>query len=54
MDAELIHVVDNGKLAESGTHAELLAKNGIYARLYHLQFSDQQLENDVSLQAAGE
>jgi len=54
MDADLIHVVDNGKLAESGTHAELLAKNGIYARLYHLQFSDQQLEHDVSLQAAGE
>ena len=54
MDADLIHVVDNGKLAESGTHAKLLAKNGIYARLYHLQFSDQQLENDVSLQAAGE
>jgi hypothetical protein len=29
-------------VAESGTHAELLAHNGIYARLYRTQFSDQE------------
>ncbi|MEK9677331.1 MAG: ATP-binding cassette domain-containing protein, partial [Rhodospirillaceae bacterium] len=42
MDADLIHVINDGTLAESGTHAELLARDGIYARLYQLQFSDQQ------------
>ena len=54
MDADLIHVIDKGKLSESGTHAELLAKNGIYARLYQLQFSDQQMAEQARLRAAGE
>ena len=54
MDADLIHVIDKGKLSESGTHAELLAKNGIYARLYQLQFSDQQMAEQTRLRAAGE
>ena len=54
MDADLIHVIDKGKLSESGTHAELLAKNGIYARLYQLQFSNQQMAEQARLRAAGE
>ena len=32
-----IVVLDEGRLAEIGTHAELLAKNGVYARMYRLQ-----------------
>ncbi len=36
--ADVIHVFDRGKVAESGTHAALLAKNGLYARLHALQF----------------
>jgi ATP-binding cassette subfamily B protein len=36
--ADLIHVVDRGRLVESGTHRELLATGGAYARLYRLQF----------------
>ncbi|WP_424636767.1 ABC transporter ATP-binding protein [Embleya sp. AB8] len=37
-DADLILVVDGGRIAERGTHAELLARNGLYADLYHRQF----------------
>ena len=33
-------VVHRGRIAETGTHAELLMRNGIYARLYRLQFVD--------------
>ena len=32
--ADCLYVVDNGVIAESGTHDELIAGNGIYKRLY--------------------
>ncbi|MHC3468625.1 ABC transporter ATP-binding protein [Streptomyces sp. 7R007] len=35
--ADLVHVLDQGRLAESGTPEELLAAGGIYAELYALQ-----------------
>ena len=35
LDASRIYVLDRGRVAESGTHAELLARNGLYADLYH-------------------
>ena len=38
MDADLIHVLDDGRLVESGNHDELLAQGGLYARLCRLQF----------------
>ncbi len=37
-DANQILVISNGVVAEDGTHAELLQKNGIYAGLYRTQF----------------
>lgn len=37
-DADKILVVSGGVVAENGTHAELLQKNGIYAELYRTQF----------------
>ncbi|OWW18983.1 lipid A export permease/ATP-binding protein MsbA [Noviherbaspirillum denitrificans] len=37
--ADRIVVVADGAIAETGTHAELLDKNGVYANLYHLQFA---------------
>ncbi|HEX7078027.1 MAG TPA: ABC transporter ATP-binding protein [Candidatus Eisenbacteria bacterium] len=41
LDADRILVLHKGELREQGTHAELLAKGGIYARLYELQLSKQ-------------
>jgi ATP-binding cassette subfamily B protein len=37
-DADRIYVVDQGRLVESGSHAELLAAEGPYARLHRLQY----------------
>jgi ATP-binding cassette, subfamily B, bacterial len=36
--ADLILVMDRGQIVERGTHSELLAQNGLYARLYETQF----------------
>lgn len=38
LNADKILVVENGSLVESGTHRELLASQGLYRRLYKLQF----------------
>ncbi|GAB4175111.1 MAG: ABC transporter ATP-binding protein [Roseiflexaceae bacterium] len=34
-DADQIIVIDQGRIAERGTHAELMALNGLYAAMYH-------------------
>ncbi|MHB0776937.1 lipid A export permease/ATP-binding protein MsbA [Halomonas sp. WWR20] len=39
--ADRIVVLDQGQLIESGSHAELLARDGAYAALYQLQFQEQ-------------
>jgi ATP-binding cassette subfamily B protein len=36
--ADVILVMDQGRLVEQGTHTELLARGGLYAALYHEQF----------------
>lgn len=38
INADRIVVMHQGKIVETGTHAELLAKNGRYTQLYHMQF----------------
>ncbi len=38
-DADHIHVIEGGRVAESGTHRSLLASSGVYARLYAMQFA---------------
>ncbi|MDM5295091.1 ABC transporter ATP-binding protein [Peribacillus simplex] len=39
-DADLILVMDQGKVIEQGTHSELLEVNGFYADLYNSQFTE--------------
>ncbi len=41
--ASRIFVVQDGRIAEEGTHAQLLARGGAYARLYHTQNLGEQL-----------
>ena len=39
--ADLICVVDRGRIVETGRHSELLDRGGLYARLYAMQFAEQ-------------
>lgn len=43
-DADQIIVIDGGTIAEQGTHEELIALNGIYARIYQKQLLEKELE----------
>ena len=43
-DADTILVINDGLVVESGTHDELLAKNGVYAGLYMSQFKNKEQE----------
>ena len=40
--ADLILVMDGGRIVERGTHAELLAQDGLYREIYELQLRDQE------------
>jgi len=51
--ADLILVMDQGSIVERGTHAELLAANGHYARLHAMQFDEAEAAEQATPAAAG-
>ena len=51
LHADLIHVIEGGRVIESGTHDQLLATSGAYSRLFKLQFA-KYLENRPPLAEA--
>jgi ATP-binding cassette, subfamily B, multidrug efflux pump len=46
-DAKSILVMNHGKIIETGTHAELLARGGFYAELYNSQFTGASIEAEA-------
>jgi len=46
-NADKILVMHKGELKETGTHQELLAKRGIYFKLYQLQYKDQEIVKNL-------
>ena len=48
MSADLILVMDEGRLVEQGLHAELLAQDGVYARLCRTQFKGELLASSTT------
>ena len=46
VDSDCIYVLDKGRIAERGAHAELLKKQGAYSRLYTAQKQLETLETE--------
>jgi ATP-binding cassette subfamily B protein len=44
--ADLLVVMDRGRIVEQGSHAELLGRQGLFARMYRRQLLAQELEVD--------
>ena len=54
MGADRILVLDGGRVVEQGRHAELLARGGLYARLFATQFHPQEARGELQVPAAGQ
>ena len=52
-DVDRIHVLHHGRVVESGRHDELLARKGVYHRLYRLQYEEQARAAAPPVAAAG-
>ena len=48
VEADVIYFVVDGRVAEQGSHAELIAQNGAYARMYLMQYADNVEDNSVA------
>ena len=46
-NSDVICVINDGKLIEKGNHEELIAKNGVYARLYEASIKNNKLERFI-------
>ncbi|MFI3223200.1 MAG: lipid A export permease/ATP-binding protein MsbA [Methylococcaceae bacterium] len=51
-NADVILVIDQGRIIEQGSHAELIAKQGAYARLHHIQFKTHTEKTEQPLEVA--
>jgi ABC-type multidrug transport system fused ATPase/permease subunit len=51
MNADLILYLEDGRIVESGTHAELLRANGRYAAMYGLQGGNRNAEIEAQVPA---
>ena len=45
-NVDRIYVLMDGRIAEQGSHDELLAQNGEFARLYNMQFASQSTSSE--------
>lgn len=52
-DADLILMMENGRIVESGTHEDLMALGGAYADLYNSQFTGLDVEPEPRPTTAG-
>ena len=48
VDADVIYVIEGGRISQSGSHAALLEQGGPYARLYALQFASEENKDVVN------
>jgi ATP-binding cassette subfamily B protein len=53
-EADMILVVDEGRIVEQGGHSDLLAADGVYAELYRTQFEHQGADTDAGVAAVTE
>jgi len=47
-NADAIYVIDDGRVVEAGRHEELVGQDGLYTRLYELQFGREEAELEAS------
>lgn len=45
--ADLIYVIQNGRVIEQGNHVDLMDRSGVYQRLYNLQFADEKQASEM-------